>query len=345
MRRVFKFLLIFSLLLTPFGFADTFAAQDTAGMKKLENQASQAFNKALSKNKEGKYQIDGMTVNIDLDYVVVDKKNKKVAIQETKPVKNKAVRVEGATLAHAIIFVPPERKNNSYPGQGSVYTMFEVVDTDGPIGPLNIEATVDVKTSNYKKGPFNENFSKIHVDWNWFQISEGKREFRITEVKNTKFYQVNYDVTVQFLTAKDSVSVTWQPLLANKKAFEYPCRYYDPQKTRVPATCHGGDHLYQVLYEDPYSDKVMFTPETTLMPTVPPTQRVPWDNILRGKYISEYIRKYGDPTKKDPNFKWGDYDIHHIIPREYGGTNDFNNLIPLKRDFHSQNVTPWWTNY
>nr|WP_286119127.1 HNH endonuclease [Thermoactinomyces sp. DSM 45891] len=34
--------------------------------------------------------------------------------------------------------------------------------------------------------------------------------------------------------------------------------------------------------------------------------------------------------------------MHHIIPREYGGTNDFDNLIPLPRDFHQQRVTPWW---
>ncbi|WP_083426426.1 HNH endonuclease signature motif containing protein [Thermoactinomyces sp. DSM 45891] len=58
--------------------------------------------------------------------------------------------------------------------------------------------------------------------------------------------------------------------------------------------------------------------------------------------MAEYIGKYGDPKKKDDSFNWADYDIHHIIPREYGGTNDFDNLIPLPRDFHQQRVTPWW---
>jgi hypothetical protein len=89
----------------------------------------------------------------------------------------------------------------------------------------------------------------------------------------------------------------------------------------------------------------MFMPDTTLMQQVPVEQRVPWNNDLRGQFIAQYIERYGDPKQKDPNFDWADYDIHHIIPREYGGTNDFDNLIPLRREFHQQNVTPWWTNY
>lgn len=27
---------------------------------------------------------------------------------------------------------------------------------------------------------------------------------------------------------------------------------------------------------------------------------------------------------------WAEYDIHHIKPREYGGTNDFWNLVPVQ---------------
>jgi 5-methylcytosine-specific restriction endonuclease McrA len=37
--------------------------------------------------------------------------------------------------------------------------------------------------------------------------------------------------------------------------------------------------------------------------------------------------------------------IHHVIPREYGGDNSFDNLYPLPRDIHQQVVTPWWVNY
>jgi 5-methylcytosine-specific restriction endonuclease McrA len=41
----------------------------------------------------------------------------------------------------------------------------------------------------------------------------------------------------------------------------------------------------------------------------------------------------------------GPHDIHHIIPREYGGTNDFNNLVPVLRTVHQQEFNPWWMNY
>jgi hypothetical protein len=49
----------------------------------------------------------------------------------------------------------------------------------------------------------------------------------------------------------------------------------------------------------------------------------------------------GDLHGSLPN-SWGEYDIHHILPREFGGTNDFWNLVPLERDFHNKIVTPWW---
>ncbi|MEK5522415.1 MULTISPECIES: hypothetical protein [Heyndrickxia] len=37
--------------------------------------------------------------------------------------------------------------------------------------------------------------------------------------------------------------------------------------------------------------------------------------------------------------------MHHIRPREYYGSNDYSNLISLKKQFHRSEVNPWWTNY
>jgi hypothetical protein len=31
---------------------------------------------------------------------------------------------------------------------------------------------------------------------------------------------------------------------------------------------------------------------------------------------------------------WDMYDMHHILPRKYGGTNDFWNLVPALRSIH-----------
>ncbi|MBU5444116.1 HNH endonuclease [Paenibacillus sp. MSJ-34] len=38
-------------------------------------------------------------------------------------------------------------------------------------------------------------------------------------------------------------------------------------------------------------------------------------------------------------------EIHHIRPRNLGGTNDFSNLISLPKSFHQTIVTPWFSGY
>jgi RHS repeat-associated protein len=74
---------------------------------------------------------------------------------------------------------------------------------------------------------------------------------------------------------------------------------------------------------------------------VPKANRVPWGPMERAAYIKEWFnRGFG----KLPG-KWSDYDIHHIRPREYGGTNDFDNLVPIPRPVHQQQFNPWWQKY
>ncbi len=41
---------------------------------------------------------------------------------------------------------------------------------------------------------------------------------------------------------------------------------------------------------------------------------------------------HGGPTKR-------------IIPREYGGTNEFNNLVPVLHVLHQQELNSWWMSY
>ncbi|WP_337969580.1 HNH endonuclease signature motif containing protein [Virgibacillus salexigens] len=346
-RKLSISIFAFVLLLTPLHIENVLAAEEVVKpSNELNGKVTEAIKDVTAEGKEGKVEINGMTVHIDQDYIQVDRDKKSVTLHEEKPITNQRIRLEGATIAHGIVFIPPERQNNSYPGQGHVQTFLMLTDTDGPIGPLSIEGDIDVNTSNNKTGSFAEDFANVEADWNYLEMfDEYEYEFAFTPVEKTKFYEIETNLNVEFLTDQDSVTETVGPILANKKAFEYPCRYFDPREVNVPGQCHGGDFTTQLLYADPYSDKVMFTPDTTTMSQVPPEDRVPWNNELRGEYIAEYIDRYGDPTKKDPDFAWKDYDIHHIIPREYGGSNYFNNLIPLKREFHSQNVTPWWTNY
>lgn len=74
---------------------------------------------------------------------------------------------------------------------------------------------------------------------------------------------------------------------------------------------------------------------------VPRDQRVTWGRQERGEFIGEWYRR-GYET---PPGGWAAYDIHHIRPREYGGTNAFDNLVPVLRDVHQNQFNPWWRNY
>lgn len=74
---------------------------------------------------------------------------------------------------------------------------------------------------------------------------------------------------------------------------------------------------------------------------VPKADRVNWTTQDRYEYIKEWHDE-GYPT---PAGGWDGYDIHHIVPREYGGTNDFWNLVPVERSTHQSGFTAWFHNY
>ena len=65
------------------------------------------------------------------------------------------------------------------------------------------------------------------------------------------------------------------------------------------------------------------------------------DILCKKDYIDEWNRR-GFAT---PKRGWEAYEIHHIKPREFGGDSSFENMIPLAREQHRGQVTPWWNNY
>ena len=74
---------------------------------------------------------------------------------------------------------------------------------------------------------------------------------------------------------------------------------------------------------------------------VPQSQRVSWGLRERAEYIAEWYRRgYSTPLGG-----WDGYDIHHILPREFGGTNDFENLVPVERGVHQEMFNAFWRNY
>jgi hypothetical protein len=74
---------------------------------------------------------------------------------------------------------------------------------------------------------------------------------------------------------------------------------------------------------------------------IPVEARVPWGASERAAFIKEWYNR-GFST---PEGGWSNYDIHHILPREYGGTNSFDNLVPVERSVHQNEFNPWWRGY
>ena len=48
---------------------------------------------------------------------------------------------------------------------------------------------------------------------------------------------------------------------------------------------------------------------------------------------------------KTPRGGWERYDIHHIKPREFGGGNDFWNLVPVEQQMHQDLFNSFWRDF
>lgn len=182
--------------------------------------------------------------------------------------------------------------------------------------PSIIIANHNLHNSKTLEGTYSKTNS-FTVEWTNSEIYVGKSYSKSFNVTSTNFW-ITRNVTTAGWLGSYPVTSTGQidPVLANKKASIYPTIFNE----------HNGQY--------------MPVPTKANMAVVPNANVVPWNNTLRGKYISAYIDKYGDPK-----WNWADADIHHVVPREYGGGNSFNNLYPLPRTMHQQIVTPWWASY
>jgi RHS repeat-associated protein len=78
-----------------------------------------------------------------------------------------------------------------------------------------------------------------------------------------------------------------------------------------------------------------------VMGRVDKADRVAWGAKERGAFIKEWYDKGYDT----PRGGWGEYDIHHVQPKEFGGNNDFWNLAPVQRQTHQQEFNPWWSSF
>ncbi|OOZ79438.1 HNH endonuclease [Bacillus cereus] len=155
----------------------------------------------------------------------------------------------------------------------------------------------------------------LEVDWQGAQIYVGQSAQKSIKVGSTKWWVTTHNTTVGWLGGyPKSSSGQSNPTLANKKGVMYPEIYNSHSKEYMPIPARA--NLTKV--DNP----------------------VIWDNYKRAAYIAEYVNTYGNP-----GWDWSALDIHHVIPRIYGGSNSFGNLYPLPREIHQQIVNPWWSAY
>lgn len=177
---------------------------------------------------------------------------------------------------------------------------------------INVSAGIYIAPKRYATYDL---VKSLTAQWTGSQIYIGQNAYVDYITSSTNFWKISYSSNGTWADGGfTSFSDSSDPVLYNKKLSEYP----------------------DIV--DEHSGIVMKEPATTTWSYgyVAP----PLTSDERGKYIKWYIDTYGNP-----GYDWSQYDIHHIRPREYGGTNDYYNLMPIDRWTHQNVVNPWWTNY
>jgi hypothetical protein len=185
----------------------------------------------------------------------------------------------------------------------------KVTKESGNLKPKHYTVTFNNRTKTTSSGNW------THNKRTYTNVKKNKEVTHITRISSTRFRQATVEVKAHYTGGETKkVSKSNTTYLYNKKGVRYPS------------------------YVDPVSKKVMTVPSSALWSKVPKSDRVKWGNTQRKKY-----RNWYDSTYKP--LKWSEYDIHHIRPKIYGGSNNNSNLIPLKKSYHRGIVTPWWSAY
>lgn len=109
----------------------------------------------------------------------------------------------------------------------------------------------------------------------------------------------------------------------------------------------NGQDIYYSTYSIPFNKKAAKYPTQIKSPVT--GQSLPYNFSMTMSKVPESDRVKWNPSDKEAYAKYlgkdlSGYGVHHIIPRAYGGTNVYSNLIPLTKTDH-QTVTTWWASY
>lgn len=157
-------------------------------------------------------------------------------------------------------------------------------------------------------GSWKSRGSKKHI-----HIKEGKSVSVTVATNNTKWWRGK---VTGYIDGDRIIGTNSKPHIRNRKASIYPT--YSLPKT--PLTLKK---------------------QSTKLKQVPAGERVTWNAAKRIKYIKWFKKKYSVGKSMD----WSKYEIHHMKPIKYGGTNKYSNLIPLPKKIHQGSVSPWWLAY
>lgn len=183
----------------------------------------------------------------------------------------------------------------------------EVPITGGITRPVSFTVKMANENKTYRDGSYSTNSSNTFTN-----VKKNQEVTLVSSITSTKFWRGKATVTGYFSDgSKDVGNLTSDRFLLNKKGVIYPS------------------------YKDPGSGKTLTVPEYTNWSK---NYVEGWTTTDRNKYRNWYDDNYRD-------INWSNYEVHHIRPRAYAGTNSNSNLIPLPTDFHRKVVSPWWTNY
>lgn len=181
--------------------------------------------------------------------------------------------------------------------------------------------SVEVLQTLCKSGYYNKQFTCPHVIRKTFigaQVKKGSEVHQFINVNTTNFWKYSGSAIATWAGKKPTIrTLTWTEglYLTNMKGMFFPSDYTDKQ-----------------------SGLNILAPPNAFIKWVPKEKRVKWGNKERQAYRDWYDKKYGKKT-------WVKFEIHHQLPREYGGGNQTSNLIPIDVNFHRKEVNPWWASY
>jgi len=137
----------------------------------------------------------------------------------------------------------------------------------------------------------------------------------VSTLEGSGFWELATTTTQVLNGSSSSLNKNSGLALLNKKAVEYP------------------------TYTDSNSMKTISEPTTTTLDVVS-SPLAGLTTTQRSAYKLWYEKTYCNGVVQN----WSNVEVHHIKPRQFGGTHDYSNLVPLDKTVHTK-FSSWWINY